>query len=83
MVERELHSGVKEQLLDGDTVRQMAAKIRQQASSPKRDIRGERAELDQQINNIVESLAAVGRSDALTANLGELESTRSDLERFT
>ena len=75
-------SGVKEQLLDGDTVRQMAAQIGQQASGPKRDIKGERAELDQQITHVVESLAAVGRSDALTAKLKELEGRRADLERF-
>ncbi len=64
---------------DGVQVRAMEKQIRKQAEAPKRNFKAEIATLDRQIQIVVESLVAVGNSDALTTKLRELESRRADV----
>lgn len=57
----------------------MAKQIRKQAKAPKKDYRAEIREIDGQIDNVVQSLAAVGSSQALTDKLSELEAEKERL----
>jgi hypothetical protein len=81
--ESALLSGIKAQLLDPDVVRDMSAEIRRRASAPKRDLKKERLELDTKIQNAVDTLVELGRSDALTARLRDLEAKRDRLAELT
>jgi len=79
MVERELLGGIKEQLLNPAVVKAMSREIRKQAKAPKRDYKAEIRKFDKQIENIVDSLVAVGSSPALTSKLRVLEEHREEL----
>ena len=79
MVERKLLGGIKEQLLDPKVVAAMSKEIRKLARTPKRDIKGEIKKLDEQIENVVDSLVVLGSSAALTAKLRKLEEQREVL----
>ena len=57
----------------------MSKEIRNLARTPKRDIKGEIKKLDEQIENVVDSLVALGSSMALTAKLRKLEEQREAL----
>ena len=80
IVEDKLLGGIKEQLLDPKVTKAMAKEIRKQARAPKRDYKAELSKIDRQIDNVVESLVSVGKSEALTGRLRELESKRAELE---
>jgi len=82
LIERELLGGIKEQLLDGKIVKEMARQIRKQAMTPKRDYKSEIHEIDQQIQNVVDSLATIGQSDALTGKLRDLEIRKVEMPTF-
>lgn len=82
MIERELLGGIKEQLLDGKIVKEMVRQIRKQARMPKRDYKSEIDEIDQQIQNVVDSLATIGQSDALTEKLRDLEVRKAEMPTF-
>ncbi len=79
-LERRLLGEIQEQLLDDNLVKDMARKIRKRLKAPKRDYAAEIGELDTQIDNVVDSLVSVGRSDALTAKLAALEEEKASLE---
>jgi DNA invertase Pin-like site-specific DNA recombinase len=78
-LERRLLGGIKEQLLAGDVVKEMARQIRKRAKAPKRNYAAEIAKLDRQIESVVDTLVSVGQSRALTARLKDLEGHKADL----
>jgi DNA invertase Pin-like site-specific DNA recombinase len=79
-LERTLLGGIKDQLLDGKVVEEMARKIRKLAQAPKKDHSAEIRRIDKQITTLVDTLMTVGKSDALTARLTELEKRKAQLE---
>jgi len=82
-VESKVVSGIKERLLDDSVVGEVAREIRRRdrrdtkpsAPTTKKSITG----IDRQIGNVVDSLTAVGWSEALKSRLGDLEDEKEQL----
>ena len=75
--------GIKKQLLDPRLIKEMTSRIRRQARAPKPDYKAEIQRVDMQIQNVVDSLAAAGQSDALSNKLRELEDRRADFSAMS
>jgi hypothetical protein len=82
--EQTLLAGIKEQLLAPEVVKaatkQVRAEIRKQGRS-KTDNKARIRVLSRQIDDVLETLIAVGKSDALTAKLCDLEKENRELEK--
>jgi len=59
--------------------KQVQAALRQMKRPDTRRLKANISQLDEQITNVVESLTAVGQSDALTAKLQQLEQDKAEL----
>lgn len=80
-VEIELLADIKAQLLKPELVKEACAAMRERArQAPKHD--KELRDIKKQIDNVVESLATVGQSEALTAKLSALEARRAELTAY-
>lgn len=82
-VEDAFLSGVKEQLLAPAVMKEMTKRIRAAAGKPSdvSDSSGRLKALDRQINDLVETICEVGRSDVLTAKIKKLEADRDQILR--
>ncbi len=82
LAEGKLLAGIKSQLLDGKVTRQMAQEIQKRAksdSTTRTSAKKQIAEIDRKIQNVVDSLEAVGQSEALSDKLMELEDRKQEL----
>ena len=83
-LESALLQGIKAEFLAPGVVRELSKRVHAQLRQVKRpDMTGLKEELrstDHQIGNVVDALADLGRSDALTAKLRKLEAKKAEIE---
>jgi site-specific DNA recombinase len=83
-VESTLLEGIKAELLAPEAIKEMAKHVRSLVRSAKKpDTKALEAELtliERQIGDVIDMLTAVGKSDALTARLSELEARKTAIQ---
>ena len=84
--ERKLLGGIKEQFLDPKFVKEVTREIRRRARRPKTrpgTTKKQIAQVELQIQNVVDGIVAAGQSDALTTRLRDLEKRKAELEAIS
>ena len=84
--ERKLLGGIKEQFLDPKFVKEVTQEIQRRARRPKTrpgTMKKQIAQVELQIQNVVDGIVAAGQSNALTTRLRDLEKRKAELEAIS